>query len=120
MDGASYVEMLLHSYGSRGEYRASELTFWARIGLQQEFCHVSIDFSCPWKWQPSVDLAFNRNGDVTRFRVSPLGLGEDQFRKWGSGGDASYRLSYYWADRYNWESWSGAELEKMAKATEAA
>lgn len=118
MDGASYVEMLLHSYGSRGEYRESSLTFWAKI--EDDFCHVTVDFASVWKWQPQVDLAFNQHGDITRFRVSPMGIGEDQFRKWGSGGDASYRLSYYWADRYNWESWSGAALENMQAKESAA
>jgi hypothetical protein len=102
MDGVSFAEITLNSYGSRGEYQDAELVLWLRIKGEIIQAHVKIE-PTPYQWLPRRDLAWYR-GTVTNGTIEPRYLGENQRRKWWSELPA-YRISYYWADKANFLSW---------------
>jgi hypothetical protein len=102
MDGASFAEVCLNSYGSRGEYQDAELTVWLKIDEEIIKAHVKIE-PTPWKWLPGRRITW-QGGYVSSFEVEPRFLGEDQRRNWWSEPPA-YRISYYWADQANFLSW---------------
>lgn len=105
MDGASHAELKLQA--GKG-FESHELTFFARA-KDGTLLKVAIELRPEWKWLPQVDTRYDRDGNVISNRVSPVGIGEDQFRKWGIGGDQGYLLSYYWADRENFHSWLSSQ-----------
>lgn len=102
MDGESWTELVLHTAGNRGEIQSTELQFWAK--LYGEWISVSIEIQPKSDWLPERQARFNRSGDVSSFSLTPKFIGEDQRRQWWSE-RPNYRLSYYWADVHNFESW---------------
>lgn len=108
MDGASYCELRMHSYGDR-RYQDQELIAWTKI--ENRVLEVSIKFHAPAKWIPTYIAIRDRSGRIIEHQIIPFGLGEDQFRRWYSE-KPDYHFSYYWADVHNWESWKGCELQK--------
>jgi len=109
MDGESYCELLLHSFGE-GRYQQQELHFFVR--LEGYWLKVDVRFKAPFKWLPSVTVIRDSQGHKIDTRIQPLGLGEDQFRRWSTD-KPDYRFSYYWADVHNWRSWVDCEAEKL-------
>ena len=103
MDGASHAELKLEK--GKG-YDAHALIFWARVA--GNLLKVEIELRPEWKWLPQVDTHYDRHGNVISNCVQPVGIGEDQFRKWG-GSDSGYRLSYYWANMENFHSWLSSQ-----------
>ena len=92
MDGASLVEVRLNA--GKG-YDSHRLLFWAMVG--ETLAEVSIEITPPWKWIPQTRFRYDSHGHCIESRVSPVGIGEDIFRKWWSP-EGSYQLSYYWAE----------------------
>ncbi len=100
MDGASWACMELQA--GKG-FVSHALTFYAEI--DGVILDIEIELEPESKWLPLVDVKYDTAGHVSSFRCSPLGLGEDQMRKWWSEAPA-YHLAYYWADSYNFEAWA--------------
>jgi hypothetical protein len=111
MDGQHAVELELNA--GKG-YSGHALSWWARIG--GELLSVSVEISPEWKWLPQTEFSYDSRGDCTKSKVSAMGLGEDSQRKWWSS-PGSYKLSYYWADMHNFNSWASHELTNTRKAT---
>ena len=107
--GTSAVELEL---GAGRGYDSHEITFWAKIG--ETLVSVGIELRPEWKWLPLCKFRYDQHGDVTTNQVSALGIGEDSQRKWWSS-PGSYKISYYWADLYNWDSWASHELAEAQK-----
>jgi hypothetical protein len=98
----SFAEILLYSYGSRGEYIDSSLIFYAKI--ENYWFKVSMEFQNNWCWFPQRQVSYDRDGNISNFTLSIKGFGEDFQRKWYSE-KPGYRISYYWKTKELFEKW---------------
>lgn len=103
MDGSHYAELLCQArkYGE-GNGPSLKLLFWAeKYGRA-----FQVTVNLPGLWLQTVDMKIHAGRYVHGSLVARF-IGEDARIKWNTGGydDGSYRLSYYWADQSNFESW---------------
>jgi hypothetical protein len=85
----------LDSYGDRGEYQITTLSYWIVTHEAGEtLCEIRVPISDAWNLLPSRTVNYNRGGEVSNFHLTPKSLGEKKRINWWST-RPGYKISYY-------------------------